>query len=251
MGEKRLPALLGTDSTGPCAKLGRHAHGVIRPNPLTGITILPAEWDCPEDDGHYDDCVPDELRVGPDAGTYPFQTPEPVVIAGFAGVGKTRAALALGECALDFTPTPFKYLLGGEPPASGECEALKATYGVGDMNPGWPGNYAAKLVELYVSCRYRYILIPPEPHILRALELTSIPYVLAYPRQDLKEEYLQRFVERGNGEEFTDVFIGCWDVWMESLRSRTPAFAIELGPGEHLLDAMLRLGFDISPDHGE
>ena len=226
----------------PSAKTGWNAGGVIRPNPLTGVTILPAEWHCPEDDGIYDDCIPPGPLERPDTGAYPLRTSEPVVIAGFAGVGKTSAARALGECAIDFTAAPYKYLLDGKPPAPEEREALKATYGVGDMNPEWPGNYAEKLVELYTSRRYRYILIPPEPHALRALELNSIPCVLVYPRRDLREEYLQRFTERGNGEEFIDVFIGRWDEWMDALRSRKPALAIELGPGENLLGAMGSLG---------
>ncbi|MGN0037875.1 MAG: hypothetical protein ACI36Y_01890 [Coriobacteriales bacterium] len=34
----------------------------IKPDPVTGVTILPAEWDDPEDDGLYDDLVPAELR---------------------------------------------------------------------------------------------------------------------------------------------------------------------------------------------
>ena len=60
----------------------------------------------------------------------------------------------------------------------------------------------------------------------------------------------QRFTERGNGEEFTDVFIGRWDEWMDALRSRKPALAIELGPGEHLLGAMGRLGFGAGAGSG-
>lgn len=223
--------------------LSRNASPAPYTNPVTGDVVLPAEWDCPEDDGLYDDLVPADALGECPPELRPLMGERTVIVAGFAGVGKTAAARALGDCALDLTVAPYKYVVDGEAPGPEEGEALKASYGADCMNPAWPENYAASLLDLRASGRYRFVFIPPESRVLSWLELLGVPYVLAVPRADLADEYRQRYDERGNTERFITIFAGCWDSWMESHAKRKPALSIELGPGEYLLDGMRRVGF--------
>lgn len=44
--------------------------------------------------------------------------------------------------------------------------------------------------------------------IENAIDLTSIPFSRILPTDECKKEYRRRFVDRGNSDEFIEVFIG-------------------------------------------
>lgn len=165
------------------------------------------------------------------------------IIAAFCGCGKTYAAKHLGERALDMVCVPYKYNVSRDSWSGEEDEKLKATYDSEDMRAAWPTNYVEALEDEYKSGKWDFIFIPPDMCVLALLEMYKIPYVLAYPQRECKEEYERRFIERGNSQEFLDVFIGRWDRWMNVSRIAFSAQSeIELAPGEFLLDAMRRCG---------
>lgn len=166
-----------------------------------------------------------------------------VIIAAFCGCGKTYAAKHLGERALDMVCVPYKYNVSRDSWSGEEDERLKATYDSECMRTAWPTNYVDALKMERESGRQDFIFIPPDMCVLALLEMYEIPYVLAYPKRECKEEYEQRFIERGNSQAFLDVFIGRWDRWMSVSRIAFSAQReIELEPGEYLLDVMRRCG---------
>lgn len=59
-----------TGAEGKLSGYGDHIPGIdwskvdyIKPDPVTGVTILPAEWYDPEEDGLYDDLIPENERA--------------------------------------------------------------------------------------------------------------------------------------------------------------------------------------------
>lgn len=100
-------------------------------------------------------------------------------------------------------------------------------------NPDFPDNYLHAVVTALEN--YSYVLIPPVGSVLRALEHEyELPYILVYPHISLKEEYRQRYISRGNGSDFLDVFIEQWDERIHLLESDSYGTHIVLNAGEYL-----------------
>lgn len=156
-----------------------------------------------------------------------------MVIAAFAGTGKSYFAENVAE-AKDFPVMPYKYInLEKDDPSKEEAEKSKADPSY-DLNPEWPDNYIRAVSN---QCHdYRYFIIPSDKSVLRGLQLLQIPYVLVYPGQEAKEEYRNRFVNRGNSEDFLNIFIDGWDRWMQILRYDSYGWCMELSSGKYLTD---------------
>lgn len=102
------------------------------------------------------------------------------------------------------------------------------------MNPEYPSNYINAILEN--MDKYKYLVIPSDSRVLADLKDKHIPYILCFPERKAKEEYRKRYLQRGNTEEFIDIFIGGWDNFMKSLRHDTYGAKIVLNEGEYLLD---------------
>lgn len=89
---------------------------------------------------------------------------------------------------------------------------------------------------------YDYVLIPTSMHVVRRLrEKYGRKVVLCYPADELREEYKERFIARGNSEDFLDLFIEMWDHFLGPVREYRDAVHIVMGAGEHLTDLKERL----------
>jgi hypothetical protein len=82
---------------------------------------------------------------------------------------------------------------------------------------GWEKNYVEAIKRNMSDDKI--LLIPLDFRVLSLLRKDSIPYLLCYPEREAKEEYHKRFIERGNSENFIDIFIGRWDNFLDSLES--------------------------------
>ena len=82
------------------------------------------------------------------------------------------------------------------------------------------------------------IIIPSAMEILRLLEYEEIPYFLCYPEntEESKEEYKRRYTERGNSEDFLNIFINGWDEFMCLLEIDDYGKKFILKPHEYLSD---------------
>lgn len=98
----------------------------------------------------------------------------------------------------------------------------------------WPFNYIDEII-LNLS-KYRYVVIPSDSMVCSLLREEGVPYYLCYPARNLKEEYRERFLQRGNTKDFLDVFIGRWDLFMDHLESDPCERKIILGSGTYLSD---------------
>lgn len=155
-----------------------------------------------------------------------------MIIASYAGVGKSTFATQYPDETRDLYSMPFKWIL----PEAGGCEfeAVKAApYLLRD--PAFPDNYMAAVLEAEQD--YKYVLIPTIRSVLEELhEACNIPYVICYPNPALKEEYRSRYLARGNTQDFLNIFINQWDERIRMLMEDESGVHIRLESGMFLTD---------------
>jgi hypothetical protein len=154
-----------------------------------------------------------------------------MVVAAFAGTGKTYFASVHQDIAVDFVCMPFKYLLD---PEKRYDESSKADPDF-EWNPEWPFNYFEAIKKQPSN---KIILIPSDVRILYLLEKENIPYYLCYPVKRAKKIYRERFIKRGNSQEFLKIFIREWEAFMEGLREDAYGKHIILRPNQFLSDVL-------------
>lgn len=157
-----------------------------------------------------------------------------MIIACYAGVGKSTFASMYPEDTLDLYSMPYKWILPEKEGKKGEFENVKAApYLL--LNPAFPENYLRAVLEK--ESQYRYVLIPTIPSVLRKLrEDCGMPYILCYPQIFLMDEYEERYQRRGNSDDFMDIFIGQWDDRISSLMEDGYGRHVRLGEGQYLSD---------------
>ena len=139
------------------------------------------------------------------------------IIAAFSGVGKSYYCKQNPK-AVDVVVMPYKFSNFYEVAVKVEGESTKDH---GDLMrlENWQKFYFAALMESYRREPDKVIVSPTVDYVRFRLKVQGIPFLLVYPNRDLKEVYRQRYIDRGNTQEFLDVFIGDWDNWMDTLRS--------------------------------
>jgi len=156
-----------------------------------------------------------------------------MIIAAYAGCGKSTFAKMNPKSAVDFHCMPYKYYLEEDNDIEGEkCKANPDN----EIRPEWPYNYVDAIEELMNV--YKYILIPSDSRVLTLLEDEQIPYTLIYPHRDSKEEYRQRYVNRGNTEHFLSIFYERWDRFIDRLESDCYGKHIVLQSNQFIADVI-------------
>ena len=118
-----------------------------------------------------------------------------IIIAGFAGVGKSVLAKKYTNV-VDLEIMDFKWDYN----KSFENAEEKKGYREKSRKKDWPKNYFDAIIS--ASIKYDIILISTDDEILDFLEEKEVDYVLAFPKSECKEEYLERYRKRGNTREF-------------------------------------------------
>ena len=150
-----------------------------------------------------------------------------VIVAAFPGTGKTFLSRQYPDKILDLESMPYKY---NTEPGTVYDEADKATFW--DISDDWPHNYVKRIKEVLNS--YDIVMIPPDTRVLELLRCDGISYILAYPNRQCKDEYEERFISRGNQEEFLSVFLDGWDRFIDSYETICCAARLTLDFGEFL-----------------
>jgi hypothetical protein len=156
-----------------------------------------------------------------------------MIIAAYAGTGKTAFAKKHPEAAIDFVCMPYKYYTDENCAHDYDSEAVKADHDL-VMRGEWPSNYVQAIRK--IIDHHQYILIPTDILVLEILRTHDIPYYICYPERGAKEEYRERYLKRGNTESFLDVFIERWDNWMDAFERDAYGARIILKPGQYLSD---------------
>lgn len=137
------------------------------------------------------------------------------IIAGVEGVGKTTFAKKMGHKfkILDLNPEKF-------------------------MGPGhkFPQDYIDAVLQK--RDKYDYILIDAQPSVVNMLNKFDIKYYLVAPDKSLRDEYLQRLIDRGKTQSFVDKLRLKWDEYIEFFEENPTVFKIFTKGGEYLTDLM-------------
>ena len=83
-----------------------------------------------------------------------------------------------------------------------------------------------------------YIFISTDPHGLKLLKEQGLSITLVYPDNQLRNEYLDRYLDRDCPYEFIGTFMKHWDLWINELKNLNYCRHIILKRGEYLKDVL-------------
>jgi hypothetical protein len=155
-----------------------------------------------------------------------------MLIAAFAGTGKTTLAKLYPKMVVDFTCMPYKYELDQN---GNYTEVDKANFDY-VLHDDWPLNYFQAIKQILSDDKI--ILIPSDIYVLSLLRSEKKKYTLCYPHRNAKEAYRKRFLDRGNTENFIDIFIGGWDSFLDSLEQDSYGQHIVMQDNQFLSDVI-------------
>lgn len=148
-----------------------------------------------------------------------------MVICGFPGVGKFSVANNRTNI-LDAESSGFSWVIDLDHPENGMTR-----------NPAFPGNYIKYLKEC--ADKYEFVLASSHAEVRDRLKMEGIQYIIVAPERDLKNEYLIRYLRRGNQVDFIELLNEKWDEFLDSIEN-DGAPVIRLGSGVYLADILLR-----------
>lgn len=86
--------------------------------------------------------------------------------------------------------------------------------------------------------KFQYIFLSTEPESLKLLHEEGHKIILLYPENSLRNEYLDRYINRDSPYEFIGSFMKYWDLWLNELKQQDYCTHIVLKSGEYLCDAL-------------
>jgi len=147
------------------------------------------------------------------------------IIAGYPGVGKSHYSRNHpDETVLDSDSSSFSWTTSPD--------------GSRSRNHEFPQNYIEHIKQNVGTAAI--IFVSTHAEVRDALAKNGIDFVIVYPDSSLKEEYLQRFRERGDSQTFIDLMVAKWDEWHKELEELN-AKRVVLQSGEHMDDAIDRI----------
>ena len=85
-----------------------------------------------------------------------------------------------------------------------------------------------------------YIFISTDPEGLKLLYSEGFSILLVYPKNELREEYLNRFIARDSPYDFIGSFMKYWNILIDELKEQTYCNHKILHKGEYLQDVLER-----------
>ena len=162
-----------------------------------------------------------------------------IVIAGFAGIGKTTLAKKYKNV-IDVESSPYKWDYSNIDTSN--LESLKGTTNR-TRNINFPNNYILAIKNAQKQYDIVLVWIHPE-EILPEYDKNDIDYILAFPSKEALSEYRERFITRGNNQEYIEKVLGNYDLRYQQFTSSKHK-TIELLKGETLEDALIRLNYKL------
>lgn len=136
----------------------------------------------------------------------------PIVIAGFPGIGKSTLFKQGVKC-IDSDSSKFN-------------------------KSDFPANYIEYIKEKLKDESLDYIFVSTHASVRHALVAAKIPYILVYPKITLKQEYLQRYRDRGSPEAFIELMDRSWNDFIVDCASQHGCERVILTEGQYLSDIL-------------
>jgi hypothetical protein len=147
-------------------------------------------------------------------GLRKYKTMKTKVYSAFPGVGKTTYFNTTQKNVLDSDSSKFD-------------------------KKNFPANYIEHIERNIEDPKVDKILVSSHKDVRDSLIKKGIPFVLVYPDRSLKDEYIQRYKDRGNNDDFIKLLDKNWDTWMDEIDSIEPSpypYKVKLKSGQYLTD---------------
>ncbi len=160
----------------------------------------------------------------------------PLIIAGFAGIGKTYLATKY-DSVLDLESSKFVYDYSNVSPK--DYEKMKGNKNR-TPNKDFPNNYIQAIKNNML--KYKVIFVWLKPEMLQLYDENGIDYSICYPSKSAFQEYKKRYEQRGNSAEWINKVINVYDTFT-SIFSLSPKNKIILNEDEYIEDWLLKNGY--------
>lgn len=157
-----------------------------------------------------------------------------MIISAFAGSGKSYATKQL-ENAIDLESSDYQWIY--EDDVIDDVEARK---GIDNRkkNPNFIKDYVDAIER--VKDEYDQVFIAAQPAVLEELVNRNIPFAVAYPTKDSKDTYIQRYIDRGNNEQFVNLMdTNFYNFVDDMMNNKAASKHIVIGQNKHLLDYLV------------
>jgi hypothetical protein len=84
------------------------------------------------------------------------------------------------------------------------------------------------------------IMVSSHKEVRDALVENEIEFTLVYPDPNIKEEYIQRYIDRGSPESFVNLLTNNWETWIDELSEQVGCEKITLNKGQYISDVVNR-----------
>lgn len=146
------------------------------------------------------------------------------IISGFPAVGKTVLFSNSELKVLDSDSSNFSWVKDEDGNNTKE------------RHPDFPNNYMQHIKENIG--KVDYILVSSHDVVREALKDNEINYTLVYPSIELKDEYIERYKNRGNNEGFINFISNSWDNFITDIEKETFPTKIKLSECQYLSDVL-------------
>ncbi len=160
-----------------------------------------------------------------------------IVIAGFAGIGKTTLANKYKNV-IDLESSLYKYDNSGL--ENIPIEQRKET--IRKENKDFPLNYIEEIQKQVEN--YDIVLVFSYPPVLDIYDKYNIKYILCYPEKEPIDYYRQRYTDRGNNQAYISKMIDTYEERKKEFDERN-APKIILKGNETLEDYLINNGYKL------
>lgn len=149
------------------------------------------------------------------------------IISAFPGIGKTTL-VQTNKNYVDLESSDYKWIDIDKTLSIEERKGTAKT-----INHDFPENYIKKIMEL-TDMGFN-VLISSHKEVREALQAQGIKYTIVLPSLDMKEEMINRYLNRGNQESFVNLLKTNYEKFVEDL-SMDSNEKVVLKSGQYLSD---------------
>lgn len=141
------------------------------------------------------------------------------IISGFPGVGKSTLFKQQEDIMIsDSDSSMFSWI---EP---------------GVRHPDFPGNYINHIKSLIG--KVDFVFVSSHDVVREALNEEEVVYTIVYPSKEIKEEYIQRYIDRGNNEGFVKLLQSNYELFIDGIEKEKHPKLVSLESGQYLSDVL-------------